>query len=135
MATERGGLAWSLSLKTRAAAEGANQLEPRRWWLSERPLTAASPSPEAQRKRVWLQTPRTLKRKETGRDREGKRQRQTEGKKDSESNSISYSFLVRASHVLNTPLNPGTTDLLISRAKDHLQPYSPGAHYSTASPR
>lgn len=77
MATERGGLPWNLPQKAGAAAQGANQLEPRRW-LSERPLTAASPRPEAQRKRVWLQTPMTVKRRETETEKERDRDRQRE---------------------------------------------------------
>lgn len=69
---------------------------------------------------MWLQTPRTLKRRETGRHREGERQRQTEGERDSGDNSTFYSFSLSAYHVLGTPLGPGTTDVLILTATDQL---------------
>lgn len=57
---------------------------------------------------------------ERDRDREGKRQRQTEGERDSENKSTFYSCLLSAYHILDTPLDPGTTDILILTAKAQL---------------
>lgn len=119
MATERGGLPWNLPLKAGAAAQGASKPAGAQTVViraSSDGCLSLTRSP----KETCLAPNTKDTEEERDRDREGKRQRQTEGERDSENKSAFYSCLLSAYHILDTPLDPGATDILILPAKAQL---------------